>query len=63
MDKHFEPLFGVEVKQFSNKVNFVQTVKLKGKVKTNLNGTVEFMTCNDYECLPPSKQKFSITLN
>ena len=29
LEKHFEPLFGVDVKQFSNKVSFVQTVKLK----------------------------------
>jgi len=29
LEKHFEPLFGVDVKQFSNKVDFVQLVKLK----------------------------------
>ena len=62
LEKHFEGLFGVDVKQFSNKVDFVQTVKLKGKMKTSLNGTVEYMTCNDHECLPPAAQKFSITL-
>lgn len=63
MEKHFEPLFGVEVKQFSGKAIFVQTVKLKGKIKTTLNGTVEFMTCNDRECLPPATKKFSVSLN
>ncbi len=62
LEQHHEPLFGVDVKQFSNKVEFVQTVKMKGKVKTALNGTVEFMTCNDHECLPPKSQKFSIAL-
>ena len=62
LEQHHEPLFGVDVKQFSNKVDFVQTVKLKGKVKTSLNGSVEFMTCNDRECLPPKTQKFSIAL-
>lgn len=63
LEKRFEPLFGVDVKQFSGKVSFVQTVKLKGKVKTTVNGAVEFMTCNDHECLPPAKEKFSIVLN
>lgn len=62
LEQHHEPLFGVDVKQFSNKVDFVQTVKLKGKAKTSLNGTIEFMTCNDHECLPPKTQKFSIAL-
>lgn len=62
LEQHFETLFGVEVKQFSNKVDFVQVVKIIGKAKTALSGSVEFMTCNDRECLPPRTQKFSIAL-
>lgn len=62
LEQHFEPLFGVDVKQFSGKVDFVQTVKLKNKVRTSLNGTIAFMICNDHECMPPTKQKFSISL-
>jgi hypothetical protein len=59
--KH-EPLFGVDVKQFAGKVDFVQTVKLKTPVKTNVTGSIEFMVCDDTQCLPPSTQKFSIAL-
>jgi thiol:disulfide interchange protein DsbD len=62
MEQRHEELFGVDVKQFSNKVDFVQIVKLKGRAKTSLNGSIEFMTCNDHECLPPKTQKFSIAL-
>ena len=62
LEQKHEKLFGVDVKQFSGKVDFIQTVKLKGKAKTALNGTVEFMTCNDRECLPPKTQKFSVVL-
>ena len=62
MEHMHDELFGVDVKQFSNKVDFIQIVKLKGKAKTSLNGSVEFMTCNDHECLPPKTQKFSIAL-
>ena len=62
MEKHFEKLFGVQVFQFSNRVNFVQTVKLKSNVKTNLSGTVEFMVCNDEMCLPPKEVPFSLSL-
>ncbi len=62
LEQKHEALFGVDVKQFSNKVEFVQVVKLKGGAKTVVNGTVEFMVCNDRECLPPTKEKFSITL-
>lgn len=62
LEKKMEPLFGVEVRQFSNKVDFVQTIKLKAPVKTTVTGNVEFMVCDDHQCLPPSAQKFSIAL-
>jgi hypothetical protein len=62
LEQRHEPLFGVDVKQYSRKVVFVQTVKLKAKTKTAITGTVEFMACTDRECLPPSTLEFSITL-
>jgi Disulphide bond corrector protein DsbC len=49
-------------KYFSGTVDFVQTVKLKGKIKTNISGEVEYMICDDSNCLPPTTQKFNITL-
>ncbi len=63
LEQHAEPLFGVDVKQFSNKVDFVQLVKVKASVKTTVSGSVEFMVCNDKECLPPKTVNFSISLN
>jgi hypothetical protein len=60
--KH-EEVFGVDVKYFEGKVDFVQRIKLKGSAKTNFTGTVDFMVCNDQQCLPPATQKFSIALN
>ena len=54
--------FGVDVKYFSNKVEFVQLVKLKGNIKTNIAGTIEYMVCDDSQCLPPTKKDFDIKL-
>ncbi len=54
--------FGVDVKYYSNHVDFIQTVKVKGNIKTNISGKVNFMVCNDHECLPPSDQSFSVKL-
>jgi len=62
LEKHHEPLFGVDVKQFSKTVDFVQLVKLKAPVKTSMNVAVEFMVCNDKQCLPPSTRKLSVAL-
>jgi len=63
LEEHFEPLFGVMVKQFGSAVTFIQNVQLKTPVKTAISGNVYFMVCNDEECMPPQKQAFSITLN
>jgi hypothetical protein len=62
LEQHFEELFGVDVKQFSSQVDFVQLVDLKATAKTSLNGSIRYMTCNDKECLPPRIQKFSIAI-
>ena len=62
LEQKHEELFGVDVKQFSNKVVFVQTVKMKTKAKTSIIGTIEFMTCNNRECLPPKAQPFSVAI-
>lgn len=62
LEQHFEPLFGVDVKQYSNQVDFVQTVTIKRGVKTAVKGSVEYMVCNDHECLPPVSNSFSIAV-
>ena len=62
LEKHFEKLFGVEVLQFSKKVDFVQVIKIKANAKTNVSGTVEFMVCNDEMCMPPKSIPFNIPL-
>lgn len=57
-----DKFFGVDVKYFSDKVDFVQTVTLKANAKTNIAGTIEYMVCNDEECLPPKKVPFDLKL-
>jgi thiol:disulfide interchange protein DsbD len=47
---------------YSNKVEFVQIVTTKSNVKTTVSGEIEFMVCDDRQCLPPEKIKFSLSL-
>lgn len=54
--------FEMEVKYYADKVEFVQTIVLKGKAKTNITGSVEYMVCDDERCLPPSTKTFEIKL-
>lgn len=62
LNKKFEEVFGMEVKYFEGSVTFIQLVRLRATVKTNLSGNLEFMVCNDRECLPPKTVPFSIPL-
>lgn len=50
------------VKFYTNNADFTQVLKLKANVKTNTTGTIEYMVCNDKQCLPPTKKQFSISL-
>jgi hypothetical protein len=62
LETHFEEVFDIDTKYFNNKVEFVQVVNVRGNAKTNVAGSVEFMACNDKECLPPKSVPFSIAL-
>lgn len=62
MIKKMEEVWGGEVNYYEKSAEFIQVVKLKGNVKTNLVGTVEFIVCNDQQCLPPSKVDFNVNI-
>jgi len=62
MEKFHDAKLDLSANQYSSKVEFVQTVKLKASAKTNVSGTVRFQTCNDEKCLPPKNVTFSIAL-
>jgi thiol:disulfide interchange protein DsbD len=63
LEKYKDKTLDVSANQYSNKVTFVQKVKLKGKARTNVTGKLEFQTCDDVKCLPPKTVNFSIALN
>lgn len=62
LEKVYDKNFKTDVLFYSNSIVFTQTVKVKGKIKTTLSGTVEYMVCNDEQCLPPTKKTFEIAL-
>ena len=59
--KHDE-LFDVDVLYYKTRVMFVQKVTLKKAIKTNVMGSVEFMACNEIQCLTPKTIPFIIRL-
>ena len=55
-----EEVWGGVVNFYEKAVDFIQVVKLKANIKTSLAGSVDFMVCNDNECLAPSTVNFSV---
>ena len=63
MEKFHDKELEISANQYSEKVDFVQVVKIKGSVKTSFSGSVEFQTCDDKKCLPPKTVNFKVALN
>jgi hypothetical protein len=62
MQLYKEEKLKLSANQYAGKVDFVQKIKLKGNVKTNIVGSVEYQTCDDKKCLPPKKIDFTIAI-
>jgi hypothetical protein len=60
--KKFESAWNHNVNYYEKTVDFIQVVKLKSNVKTALAGKVEFMVCNDKECLPPADVDIKVNI-
>lgn len=57
--KKFEAMFGTELEFFEHEAVFTQNIKVKAAKAIEISGLVEFMVCNDNQCLPPTKVDFS----
>lgn len=62
LEKSYDKNFNSVLKYYAKKVDFVQKVKVKSSVATVLKGSVNFMVCNDRQCLPPKDVSFSVKL-
>ena len=57
----FDKNFGITISWHEDKAVFKQKIRLK-KANTTIKGSVEFMVCNDKQCLPPDELEFAIKL-
>lgn len=49
-----DPVFDMIITYFENKASFTKRIQLTGNQGTTINGEVEFMVCDDTNCLPPT---------
>lgn len=61
--QYFDKIFNMQVGYFSNEATLTQKIKLKTADKTDIKGFVEFMSCNDETCTPPTEADFVFVLN
>ncbi|HQW84900.1 MAG TPA: protein-disulfide reductase DsbD family protein [Ferruginibacter sp.] len=62
LEKSYDKNFNSVLKYYAKKVDFVQKVKVKSSVATIVKGSVNFMVCNDRQCLPPRDVPFSVKI-
>jgi hypothetical protein len=59
----YEKVFSMNVGFFEHEVIFQQKIKLKSSGPVEVKGGLEYMTCNDKQCLPPEDIDFDIPVN
>ncbi|HVU56638.1 MAG TPA: protein-disulfide reductase DsbD domain-containing protein [Puia sp.] len=62
MEKWKDEASGIMANQYAKQVDFIQVVKLKAKVRTNVTGSLTYQVCTNEMCLPPRTEAFSIEL-
>ncbi len=60
--EEYDPNFEMELKFFADEAIFKQKVKILTTAEVTVNGTLEFMCCDDTKCLPPTDVDFSIKI-
>lgn len=60
--EYFDKIFNMKVGYFSNQAVLTQKIKLKAAGKVDIKGFVEFMSCNDETCTPPTEADFVFSL-
>jgi thiol:disulfide interchange protein DsbD len=58
----YDPNFDMELKYFDHEATFIQKVKVNSTVDFELKGELEFMVCDEKQCLPPEYVEFSFMI-
>ena len=57
-----DPLFKMDLKFFADKAIFKQKVKILSNKPFTIKGVLEFMCCDDKQCIPPTEVEFTFDL-
>ena len=62
VETHMDPVWEMDISFFSNHATFIQRVKSLDPDSLLLKGNVNFMVCDDSQCLPPENYAFQVNL-
>ena len=57
-----DPIFDMHIVKFSQTATFSQPIKITADNAT-IRGSVEYMTCDDHKCLPPTTKEFALRIS
>ena len=61
--EEYDNVFDMDIKYFETKAVFKQRIKLLGSDKIDIAGVLEFMVCDDTNCLPPTEIDLAFTVD
>ncbi len=61
--EEFDPNFDMVLKYFADEAIFQQKIKLLTDAPVKLSGAINFMSCDDKQCLPPEDAEFEFVFN
>ncbi len=59
----FDSNFNMNLSWYADEATFIQKIIFPENEKINISGYVEFMACDDTQCLPPDRDEFSLEAN
>ncbi|MBN2237256.1 MAG: thioredoxin family protein [Bacteroidales bacterium] len=59
----YDENFEMVLKYFANEATFTQKIKLLSTEPFEIRGSINFMSCDDTQCLPPADEDFSFKIN
>jgi thiol:disulfide interchange protein len=54
----FDPSFNMDLTMFSDEAIFKQKIKILSEDGFDIEGSIEYMCCDDERCLPPTEEEF-----
>lgn len=61
--KFFDKTFNMNLSYFSDEISFSGVISVSDKNMKSLSGVVEYMSCNDETCIPPTETEFTFVFD